>query len=99
MAKHEPKAMDKRWRPAGWEDTCTTIPLPDDYSSNKGWARVMTLEDCRIYEAGADEMLGGLKSGGVTLENYNPTDRTVAETAAFLNQCKDGVLVFIPDKE
>lgn len=51
------------------------------------------------FEAGADAMLEALTESGIKMDNYQPLNRTVMETAAFLNQCKDGILVFIPDEE
>lgn len=53
----------------------------------------------QLFESGADAMLKALCNDGVVMENYNPTNRTVIETATFLNQCKDGILVFIPDEK
>ena len=92
------KKENKMYRPKGWENQmpcgeCTRTTAGNNCATS-----------CHLYiryqskESGADAMLEGLKVSGVVMKNYTPTNRTVAETAWFLNQAKDGTLVFVPEE-
>lgn len=79
------------YRPEGWVD------VSNDAVERLKKQGVEFNPACFI--AGADAMLEGLKKEGITMDNYNPVNTTVAETAQFLNQAKDGVLIFIPKEK
>ncbi len=80
----------KRDKIIGWR--------PDDWGEIKERECIICDPDETFFEAGADAMLEALKKSGVVMKNFNPTNRTVLETATFLNQCEDGILVFIPEE-
>lgn len=86
------------WKPDNWEEIvkANVSRIGGFFNQDKP---VIIEDDRLLFEAGADAMLGALEGSGIRMENYNPINRTVAETAWFLNQCKDGVLIFIPDEE
>lgn len=78
-----------------------------DWKNNRpgNWQKLIGIKygaippkDALMFEAGADAMLEALKSSSIQMKNYHPINRTVMETAAFLNQCEDGMLVFIPEE-
>ncbi len=89
------------YRPDNWDDTNTSIPLPNDYPPNEGWFRVMTKEECRIYELGADAILKALKEQGTYINAllYTSTKMNVAQIPVLLRRedGESGTLVFIPD--
>lgn len=79
------------YRPKNWEAIASEFcPVMEQYDPDPMIAD-------KSFEAGADAILEALKKSAVTMSNHNPTNRTVMETAIFLNQCENGWLVFLPD--
>ncbi len=76
------------YRPEGWTEIIAKI-------AGKFVGEAVSYDD-RVLEAGADAMLEGLKSGGVSIEALRDADiRYGGKLVPFLN----GYLVFIPEEK
>jgi hypothetical protein len=82
------------WRPEGWVNP---EDLPED-------GPLDGLDDCGIYEAGADAMLEALKAGGVRADarelcrDSNYCRNTQCMNCPF-NGTGPGTLIFIPEAQ